>query len=646
MALGAKQVLSLDWNRRELRMVLVRPRSDGVDLLKAVCLPIPAEVRVEEPPAFGAFIRESMKQARISIRKVILCVPRDQVVLNTLNVPPTPSEEIPAIVQFQVVKELPFSADQATLDFAVCGAYDPKAPSSVLVAAVRNEDLAYYGRVAEAAGLSIESIGLRPYSNIVAVMGNAPDLAQRNVLVVEVGPQLTEIDIIKKGVLAFSRSASVALAEFGGGDAEEYRDSRITGPNVANREPDEWSGQAISNMMVEIIRSHEAYRATDPGFSLDHIVVCGSSGLEVQLAHSLAARFATKADLYIPDKALGLSAQRARELRGFSAAIGLAMDHGRKGLAHFDFLHPKKPISKRQLRLRKLPVAAATIVLFLGSAVTFYSKFVSPQLEAVEKLRDEVALKKKDEKKIKDFKSRVETLDAWIESDHVWPEVLVALTEVFPDQKEAYVTRLDFETRNRGRGGGRESVARLKFRTVSLGAVNELANRLREAGFRNVVPGRETSSGTKDAYTKDTGIDMEVPEREVLMASREARFLEEEEDAAEPVSPESPPPVEPSNAKPVERGPKNESRPAGSDPANGAAPSEEKPASPAASGPKAPHPSNIGSAANARPGSGREAGAGGPPAAGPAKGPVRSAPGRPDGRKAVSAPKPGPGGGA
>lgn len=536
MALGGKQLLALDWNRRELRIVVVRPRSDGVDLLKAVCLPVPEQVRIDDPPAFGGFIRESLKQSKISLKRALLCIPRDQVVLNTLNLPPMPPEEMPAIVQFQVVKELPFSADQATLDFAVCGDYDPKGPSSVLVAAVRNEDLSHYTKVAAEAGLTIESIGLRPYSNLVAVLGNAPEMAARNVLIVEVGPQLTEIDIVRKGVLAFSRSASVSLAEFGAAAGEEYKDSRITSPNVPNREPDEWSSQAISSMMVEIIRSHEAYRATDTGFSLDQIVVCGSSGLEPQLAQSLAARFATKADLYTPDKALGLTPQRARELRGFCAAIGLAMGHARRGIDHFDFLHPKKPVSKRQLQMRKLPVAAATVVLFLGSGVLFHVRFIKPKQDIAAKLRDEFNEKKKQERKIQDFKTRVESLEVWVDSEQAWPEVMVALSEYFPDQKEAFVTRLDLETRPRGRTTGRESVARLKFRTVSLGTVNELASRLREAGFINVVPGRETSSGARDAYTKDTGIDLEIPDRSALMALRESRFSESENEDALPAT--------------------------------------------------------------------------------------------------------------
>lgn len=537
MALGAKQLLALDWNRRELRLVLVRPRSDGVDLLKATCVPIPDGVQTDDPAAFGGFIRQALKDARIGVSRAVLAVPRDQVVLNTLNLPPTPPEEMPALVRFQVVKELPFAPEQATLDFAVCGEFDPKLPSSVLVAAVRNEDLEHHTRVAKEAGLTLESVGLRPFANLVAVLGNNADLAARNVLVIEIGPQLTEIDIIRKGVLAFSRSASVALTEFGAGPEGAYKDSRIAGPGVANREPDEWSKQAISAMMVEIVRSFEAYRATDPSLGLDEIVVCGSSGLEAQLAEALAARFATRAELFTPDKALNLPAQRARELRGFTTNIGLSIGHGRRGLDNFDFLHPKKPISKRQLRLKKMPVIAATVILFLGSGVTFHFKFIAPRKAEVAALQDEVDEKKKEQTKILEFKARLDALESWLEAEQYWPEVLLALTETFPPQKEAYATRIDLETLSRGRQSERQSICRLKFRTKALGVVNEIAKRLEDAGFKNVIAGRETSSGTTDVYVKDTGVTFDVPDRATLLAMRDSEPAADEAETPPPSLP-------------------------------------------------------------------------------------------------------------
>lgn len=553
LALRGKQFLALDWNRKELRMVVVRQRADGVDLLKAVSSPIPEGVRTDDAAALGAFIKQAMAEAKIGVTRALLGVSRDQVVINTLNLPPTPAEELPSIVAFQIVKELPFSVDQATLDFAVCGEFDPKLASSVLVAAVRNEDLDFYRQVASQAGLSVELVGLRPHSNLVSVLANAPELTGRNVLVVEAGPNLTEIDIIRKGVLAFSRAATMSLIDVLGTSDQAFADSRIVTPGTPERSPDEMTRQAVSSLMVDIIRSVEAYRATDPTLSVDEIVVCGATGLEPQLAEALAARFAARAELYAPDKALNLTPQRARELRGFSAAIGLALGQGAQGLGQFDFLHPKKPISKRTLRLRKMPVVAATVILFIGSGVMYYMRFISPKWEAIAELKEQVNDKRKDEKKIKEFKAQVEALEDWMENEHRWPEVLLALTEVFPPQKEAYVTRADFETRPAGRGGKLQSVAKIHFRTASLGTVNNLTNRVSNVDFISIVPGKETYSPTEDGYTNDTDMTANLPPRNEWLKRRAARIAAEAS-AAQATPTSKPAEASPDAAKPEKSG--------------------------------------------------------------------------------------------
>jgi type IV pilus assembly protein PilM len=511
--LRGKSILALEWNRKDLRMVVVRAKGAGVDLVKAVSVPIPAEVHMEVPESLGGFIRAAIHSADLGAKRVLLSIPRDQVVLNTLSLPPTPAEELASIVQFQVVKELPFPADQATLDFAVCGEFDPKLPSSVLVAAVRNEDLDFYRKLAAAADLSVERIGLRPHANLLALTTNWPELAMKTVLLVEVGPQLTEIDIIKSGVLSFSRAASVALSDIIAGSDAALSDSRIQSAPLRDHEPSEQTQRAVSDLMVDIIRSFEAYRATDSSVSVDQIVVCGASGLEPLLAQALAARFAARAELFAPTQALGLPPARARELRGFSATIGLALGYGETGVGQFDFLSPKKPVSKRSIQMKKVPVAAVTAFLFLASGFVFYYKSVAPKQAQAEQLRAQVNEKKKKEKSILEFKAQVDAIDDWIASQQIWPEVLVALSEVFPDEKEAYITRVDFETRPVQKSDRRASAAKLKFRTVSLGTVNNLTAKLQTAGFLNVVPGKETSSPSPDGYSNDSGIDADVAPR-------------------------------------------------------------------------------------------------------------------------------------
>lgn len=548
MALGSKRILAIDWDRRHLRLVLARPEASGIELMKAVSVPISPDVVMEDAVSLGAFIREAARQAKVGAKRVVMSIPRDQVVLNTLNVPAGPADDLAAIVQFQIAKELPFAVDQATLDFAVTGRFDPGVPSSLLVAAVRNEQLQFYKSVAVEAGLQVDRIGLRPHANLIAALAKAPEFTAKSVLLVEVGPQLTEIDIIRDGALAFSRAASVLLPDPERLEEEHLKDSRIAALPLIERERDDSSRKAVGEVMVEVIRSFEAYRATEPAARVEQVIVCGATGVEMELSEMLAARFGVRAELYAPERALDLPAPRAKELRGFSAALGLAIGHDGEGLAHFDFLHPKKPVSRRTIRLKKVPAIALTGAFVIAAVVAAQVRYVAPLVDDEKDLKQEVAELKRREKVVLDFKAKVDALEDWQASEQYWPEVLKTVTRVFPSDQEAYVTRVEFETkRPQKKARLRPSGMRMTLRTAKLGLVNEVSNALKEEGFLEVRPGRDmpfqSRVAAEAAYHFDTSIDAQLPPRSLAPA---ADAVEEDDDlfeeqAAPPTMKESAP---------------------------------------------------------------------------------------------------------
>lgn len=513
IGLSSKKFVAIDWDTRDVRAVLFRARADGIDLLKAVSVPIPSNVTVTDAESLGSFLRAALRQARIGAKQALLMIPRDRVVLNTLNLPPTPANEMAAMIQFQVSKELPFAADQATIDYAVSGDFDPKESCDVLVAAVRNEELATFKNVAHEAGLTVQSIGLRPHGNLVAVTSNWPEASSGTLMIVDVGPSLTEIDVVQNGTLTFSRAASVSLDGLWMDRGERVEDSRIMSAAVEDLAPDEACKHAVEAVLVEVTRSYEAYRATDPSLRIDRVVVAGASGIESQLAKALGGRFGVRAEVYAADRALNLSPKRARELRGFSAAIGLAMNHGQKGLSHFDFLHPKRPVSKRSLQMKKAPIAVAAAVMFLAAGVVAHFNWVRPKVKAADQLRGRLSQKKKAAEAFEDFIKKVEALEAWQQSEQHWPAELAKMTAAFPSNREAFATRVNFETRPpRGRVKRATSTARAQIRMASASLGNQLAERMREAGFEEVIPGRTVPQG-KGRFGFGTHVNALIPKR-------------------------------------------------------------------------------------------------------------------------------------
>jgi len=363
----AKKVFCLDWDKHSLRIVVATIGTGDVQLEDAHAHRIPPNVDAEDPQALGAFITQQLQRHRIKLNRVIVDVPRDKAVINRLNLPPTPAVELAAAVRFQALRELPFPLDEAQIDYVVTETNDEGLATQVLLAAVRLEGLDRIRETCEAAGLTPARIGLRPYANMVSVT-HLPAMMDRNVLFVDVGPSMTEIDVFSGDSLSFSRAANVSVPIQGGEIVSD--DSRISSKAELSvvELADSVQSSAVDELLVEITRTLQAYRATDSARDIEQIVIAGGAGIEPALAEAAERKFGLPATIFDPTAPLGVSEDDALKLRAFSSTLGLAWGLGREGALELDFLNPKKPIPPGQSLKRRLRfgVAAAAVLLIAG----------------------------------------------------------------------------------------------------------------------------------------------------------------------------------------------------------------------------------------------------------------------------------------
>lgn len=384
-----RKVLCLDWDRRVLRLVVARIGGGAMKLEDAHALRIPSNVNPDDPAALGGFIAQCLQRCRMRFHRAIVDVPRDKAVINRLKLPPTPPAELAAAVRFQAQRELPFPIDDASIDFAVMEREGPRNATEVLLAAVRLDALQRIRDTCKAAGLMPARIGLRPFANLISVQ-KLPGMLDRRVLLLDVGPSLTEIDVFRGDKLAFSRSGSVGVPFVEGRIVSD--DSRIISSKAELSELERASAaetDAVEELLVEVTRSLQAYRATEPNATIDQIVIAGGTGIESALMHAVDERFGIPTMLFDPTMPLGVAEHEAGKLRGFSAALGLAWGAAKEQLFEIDFLNPKKPIPRRETlkrRLRFAGIAASGLIVIAGGYVV--TDFIKLRSE-VERLKRE-----------------------------------------------------------------------------------------------------------------------------------------------------------------------------------------------------------------------------------------------------------------
>lgn len=425
----SRKVLCLDWDARSLRLVVARCGGSSIALEDAHSHRLPDGLDADDPAAMGEYIAKRIRQHHLRFKAAIVDVPRDRVVINRLALPPTPEPELAAAVRFQAMKELPFPLDEAAVDFVVLQRDDKKLATEVLLAAVHKSALQRIIDTCAAAGLRPARIGLRPYANLVSAL-HVSNAANSRVLFVDVGPTMTEIDVVRNGVLAFSRSASVAVplrpAAFFAAD-----ESRISAKaDTAAVEAGEQAVDAsVNELVVELVRTLQAYRATETNAAVDRIVIAGGTGIEAALLEAVGRRFGLPCELFDPTPVLRTPPEDAAKLRSFSAALGLAWGLSTDGLLELDFLNPKKPIPPRAELKRRLRVAGiAAAVLVVGStaaaATHIYRKtqeldrLRAGNVQLVEKLKAQRALE-----------NHVQRVDDWA-TEAVWPDHLLRIIEL------------------------------------------------------------------------------------------------------------------------------------------------------------------------------------------------------------------------
>ncbi len=450
-----KHVVVIDWDERTLRVVHAFLGKRGVKIDRLLSVAIPSGQDISDPVQMGLHISHTLEQEGIATKHAIIDIPRDQVILKTLTLPTAHPDELPGMVEIQIAKELPFPPTEAVIDFAVAPAAQEAVTGEVLVAAIRCELLEQYEATFAAAGLKLDRIGLRPYANMVAAFELLKHAVPERVLFIDVRPTFMEIDVLRNGSLSFSRSASVLIPK-GFGESRvlsiarsDRADGEITQPGSEPGTPAP-SGKdgVIHSLLLEVTRSIEAYRASDPGAMIDHVVIGGDVGVEEALAEAIQRRLDLTTEIYNPASTFGWEPDEGVGASAFAASLGLALGHARDGALHFDFLHPKKTVSAARERLKKAPMVAAVVVLFVaaaGVALGYYTKPDRQKLAWLEENIRDLRKRRADNKKFLKVVEEVRDFDA---GQHIWIDVLHDVFTLLPSNEELLVNQVDMNQKD------------------------------------------------------------------------------------------------------------------------------------------------------------------------------------------------------
>jgi len=450
-----KKILAIDWDARTLRVVHALLTKRGLKIDRILSVPIPSDVDSSDAEAMGRHIRRVLEQESIGTRYAVVDVPRNQTILKTLALPAIRAEELAGVVEIQIAKELPFPVSQAVIDFTIGAAHEDGRTQDVLVSAVQHEVIEQFKATFAAAGLRLDRIGLRPHASKVAICKLLEFSMPERVLFIDVRLPFTEIDVVKQSHLSFSFAASVHLPD----DLSESAMFSILRSDESDEGAWEDSGgglrsargrpspmeAAINSLIMDVTKSIEAYRATDPGATIEQVVIGGDTGVEEKLADAIQKRLSLPTELYNPAAGFGWDPDAGAGAAGFAPTLGLLLDYADDATMHFDFLHPKKMVSASQQRLKKAPWVALIILLFGVASVAGAWQFTKDDRAALAQLEKQIEQLEDKEKDYRKFLALMEDLRAFDENQYIWIDEWYDVFSVLPSNQELVVSGLDMD---------------------------------------------------------------------------------------------------------------------------------------------------------------------------------------------------------
>ncbi len=485
----ARRFAAVDFDSRRLRVALAEPSASGTRISNLTSVAIPEGMDVGDPQAMGRMLGQTLRDVGFRGAGVVMSVPRSEAVLKPLTLPPgTHPEELAEMVHYQVARELPFPPQDAVVDFTTERHYDaarderdrtesddePGAEEvSILVAAIRLSVVDYYRQVAEASGVKLLRLGLRPYANMRCVEACDPRTDRQRLAVVNITADETEIDVLCRGSLEFSRSIVKIVSATDAPDATD----------------------AVTALVTEIARTLRSYEAVSRRERIDAVLVAGGTGAEDRAAKLLAGRLGVPCQILQPANAF------TERIEGpvhpeFISALGQALAHPAADEMPFDFLNPKRPPVRRDPRkTRAMVVAIAAVVLLLGAVASGWAYRRGKQ-NAYNSLRGKQKDLEELIEKAKPLADRVEAVEAWAAADRAWMDHWAYLSCLFPSARDVYVTSLKTNS---------DGSITITVQARSNDAITELGRRLNEAGYE-FTPGQIKTGNDPHEYLYNTTV--------------------------------------------------------------------------------------------------------------------------------------------
>jgi type IV pilus assembly protein PilM len=338
-------MVGLDIGSSAVKAVVLRRGRGGWSLVAAGETPLPEgslqEGSAAEPTAVSEAVSQLFDSLRLRRARVAAALAGHAVIVKRLSLPAMSEAELADAIPWEAEQYIPFDLSEVQLDYQVVNTGDPSKTSlDVLLVAAKRD------RIDDRAGI-ITQTGHRPavldieaFALANAYQMNYPERTDPLAALVHIGRGVTIVCLLEKGEPVFTRDISIGgqvhvdaiVRDLGATGIDAAAAKRIlNGQFPSDVSPEQVAAvlrEASAQLVLEVRKTVDFYRATAPVEKLSRVVVSGGAYQAVGLVDLLASEFGAPVDVLDPfrrvtkpSKAIGADAAGP----AYAVAVGLAM---------------------------------------------------------------------------------------------------------------------------------------------------------------------------------------------------------------------------------------------------------------------------------------------------------------------------------
>jgi type IV pilus assembly protein PilM len=216
MIFGSKAAVGLDVGSSYIKAVqLRRVGKTGIELERFGMAEIYPEgdktaAGVNVHDAKVSAIRRAMSQARISAKQVASAVSGESIIVRYIQLPNMPEKELRNALRWEAEEYIPFAIDDVNLDSVILGRSEDGEKVDVLLVSAKKELVNAHLEILRSAGLKPLNVDVDSFAFLNCFEVNYQPGASEVVALVNIGAEITSINVFLGGVSRFSRDISIA----------------------------------------------------------------------------------------------------------------------------------------------------------------------------------------------------------------------------------------------------------------------------------------------------------------------------------------------------------------------------------------------------------------------------------------------------